>query len=61
MPRVSGVKLYCSDSRPNKRMQPTPLRGRKIVGILESDFVLTLVLIYTAARLMRRAFGVRGT
>jgi hypothetical protein len=40
-------------ARSNNRMQPTPLRGPKIVGILEIDFVLTLVSIYTAARLMR--------
>jgi hypothetical protein len=26
---------------PNPPFQPTPLRGPKIVGILEADFVLT--------------------
>jgi hypothetical protein len=33
-------------------MQPTPLRGTKIGGILETDFVPTPVPIYRAARLM---------
>jgi hypothetical protein len=46
MPRVSDVKLYCSDSRPNNAFQPTPLRGPKIGGILKRGFVLTLVPIY---------------
>jgi hypothetical protein len=42
---------------PNKRFQPTPLRVDKIVGILQSDLVLILVSIYTAARLKRRPLG----
>jgi hypothetical protein len=36
---------------PNTAFQPTPLRGPKIGGILQSCFMLTLVPIYTAARL----------
>jgi hypothetical protein len=34
---------------PNKPLEPTPLRGPKIAGILQSGIVLTLVAIYTAA------------
>jgi hypothetical protein len=34
-------------TQPNNAFQPTPLRGPKIAGILESDFVLTPVPIYT--------------
>jgi len=33
-------------TRPNNAFQPTPLRGPKIVGILESGFLLTLIPIY---------------
>jgi hypothetical protein len=36
---------------PNIAFQPTPLRGRKIAGILHARFMLILVPIYTAARL----------
>jgi hypothetical protein len=43
--------------RPNKPIQPTPLRGPKIVGILNASFVPTAFLIYMAARLMGRALG----
>jgi len=38
-------------AQPNTAFQPTPLRGPKIVDILQSGFVLTLVPIYRAARL----------
>jgi len=38
-------------------LHPTPLRGPKISGILQADFVLTPVLIYTAARVKRRALS----
>jgi len=31
---------------PNNAFQPTPLRGPKIIGILETDFMLTLVPMY---------------
>jgi hypothetical protein len=43
--------------RPNKPIQPTPLCGPEIVGILETEFVPTAVPIYAAARLMGRALG----
>jgi hypothetical protein len=33
-------------ARPNKPIQPTPLCGPKIVGILQSGFVLTAIPIY---------------
>jgi hypothetical protein len=32
--------------RPNQRVQPTPLRGRKIVAILKGRFGPRVVLIY---------------
>jgi hypothetical protein len=41
----------------NKGIQPTPLCGPEIGGILESGYVLTLIPIYTAARLMPKALG----
>jgi len=48
---VPGVQAV----RPNKPIHPTPLCVRKNGGILATDFVLTPVLIYKAARLMGRA------
>jgi len=42
---------------PNKPIQPTPLRGPKIVAILKSGIGPTAILIYTAARLMGRTLG----
>jgi hypothetical protein len=47
--------------RPNKRLHPTPLRGPKIGGILQSRFVPTRVPTYTAARVKRRALGPDAT
>jgi hypothetical protein len=38
-------------------MQPMPLRGPKIAGILETYFVPTLAPIYRAARLMGKPLG----
>jgi len=38
-------------------MHPTPLCGPEIVGILESDHVLTSVPTFTAARVMRKPLG----
>jgi len=35
----------------NNALQPTPLRGPKIAGILKAGFVLTLVPINMAAQL----------
>ncbi len=43
---ASGVKHYCSEAQPNNAFQPTPLRGPKIVCILQSDFVLKAIPIY---------------
>ncbi len=40
---------------PNRRLQLTPLRGRKIVRILEAEFVPIAIPIYEAAQLKRRA------
>lgn len=48
---VSDVKLYCFDSRPNIALQTAPLVAHKIVAILKAVFQLTLVPVYTAARL----------
>jgi hypothetical protein len=45
------LKSYCPMARPNTAFQPTPLRCPKSGGILKRGFVLTLVPIYTAARL----------
>jgi len=42
---------------PNKRFHPTPLRGLKIGGILQSRFVPKHVPTYMAARVKCRAFG----
>jgi hypothetical protein len=47
LPTISRVKHYCFEARPNNVFQPTPLRGPKIGGILQSGFVLTLVLTYS--------------
>jgi hypothetical protein len=35
-------------------MHPTTLRGPKIIGILQADYVLTSVPIYAAARVKRK-------
>jgi hypothetical protein len=45
----------------NNAFQPTPLRGPKIVDILQSGFVLTLVPIYTGGAAECWPFGVWGT
>jgi hypothetical protein len=36
-----------SNMRPNTMFQPTPLRGPEIGGILQADFMLTLVPTYS--------------
>ena len=46
-----------STVRPNNAFQLTPLRGPKIVGILVTDFVLTLVLTYGCGAAERWALG----
>jgi hypothetical protein len=43
--------------RPNKPIQPTPLCGLKIVGILQSGFELMLYRFSSAARLMGNPLG----
>jgi hypothetical protein len=42
---------------PNKRIQPTPLRGLKIVGILKADSVPSLVAIYQCGAADAQAVG----
>jgi hypothetical protein len=50
--------MHESGHPPNKRFQLTPLRGSKIVGILQSDFGSTAFPIYSAAQLKRNPLGV---
>jgi hypothetical protein len=52
MPQVA-----LSNQPPNRRLQLTPLRGRKIVRILEAEFVPVAISIYEAAQLKRRTLG----
>ena len=49
-----------STVRPNNAFQLTPLRGPKIVGILVTDFVLTLVLTYGCGAAERWALDKKG-
>jgi len=42
---------------PNKRVQPTPLCGDKIVRILKADFVPMLILIYECGAADRNPLG----
>jgi hypothetical protein len=49
--------LPASIRRPNKRIQPTPLRGPEIVPFLKVGFRSKPIPIYEAARLMRRPLG----
>jgi hypothetical protein len=52
--RLKRLTLGCG---PTRACSPTPLRGPKIGGILQTGFVLTRKPIYRAARLMRRPLG----
>jgi hypothetical protein len=46
--------------RPNNALHPTPLRGPKIAGVLQSQFVLIAVPIYAAARLNASRWATAG-
>jgi hypothetical protein len=56
-PRFVRVSPVGSHARRDGGMQPTPLRGPKIGGILKTNLVLTAFPIYTAARLMGKPLG----
>jgi hypothetical protein len=43
--------------RPNKALEPTPLRVDKIVAILAVGFGLSIFSLFTAARLSARPLG----
>jgi hypothetical protein len=52
---VNIVNQY--DTPPNPPMQPTPLRGPKIVGVLETGFVLRTIPTYSGGAAYGPAVG----